>query len=106
MLLAFRHLPIEQIHKQVIPAAKAATCAGDQGKFWTAHDGLFKTPDILKTECQSGFAASYGLNAERFGACMKAQSTDERVREDMELAKKYNVKRHPRRFSGRWTDVA
>jgi len=32
------------IHANAVPAAEAAHCAGDQGKFWPMHDGLFAEP--------------------------------------------------------------
>ena len=100
VLLAFRHLPIEQIHQQALPAAKAATCAGDQGKFWAAHDGIFKSPDVLKTDWQPGFSAVYGLDRSSFQACMTSPLTEERVRSDMALATKFSVRSTPTTFIG------
>lgn len=39
--LVYKHLPLTSIHAQALPAAKAAWAAGQQGKFWEFHDGLF-----------------------------------------------------------------
>src|SRR5439155_3845346 len=39
--LAFRDMPVSQIHPLALGAAQAARCAGEQGKFWEYHDLLF-----------------------------------------------------------------
>jgi protein-disulfide isomerase len=39
--LAFMNFPIPQIHPNAGPAAIAAQCAANQGKFWPMHDLLF-----------------------------------------------------------------
>jgi len=39
--LAFRDMPIAQIHPLAQGAAEASRCAGEQGKFWEYHDLLF-----------------------------------------------------------------
>lgn len=40
----FRHLPLES-HSQAFAAARAAYCAGEQGRFWQYHDPLFTRED-------------------------------------------------------------
>ncbi len=40
VVLIYRHFPLD-IHKNSIPAARAAEAAGRQGKFWEMHDMLF-----------------------------------------------------------------
>lgn len=39
--LTYRHLPLEELHPQARPAAQAAACAAEQGRFWEFHDALF-----------------------------------------------------------------
>ena len=39
--LAFRDMPVMQIHPLAVGAAQAARCAGDQGKFWEYYDLVF-----------------------------------------------------------------
>ncbi len=41
--LVHKDLPLDAIHPQARPAAEAARCAGDQGKFWEYHDKLYAT---------------------------------------------------------------
>src|SRR5688572_27733249 len=38
--LVFKHLPLEG-HRNAVPAARAAYCAGEQDRFWQFHDALF-----------------------------------------------------------------
>ena len=37
----FRHFPLTSIHPDAEPAAEAAECAGDQGKFWEMTDAIY-----------------------------------------------------------------
>ena len=37
----FRDFPLESIHANAKPAAAAARCADDQGKFFEYHDALY-----------------------------------------------------------------
>jgi protein-disulfide isomerase len=39
--VAYKHLPLVQLHPNAEKAAEAAECARDQGKFWEMHDALF-----------------------------------------------------------------
>jgi protein-disulfide isomerase len=41
---AFLNFPLRS-HRNAVPAAEAAMCAGEQGKFWPVHDALFDTQD-------------------------------------------------------------
>ena len=41
-LLVFRHFPLQQIHPRAFDTARAAVCAGIEGKFWPFHDEAFK----------------------------------------------------------------
>ena len=42
--LVFRHFPLS-MHKNAVPAARAAEAAGNQGKFWEMSDLLFKNQE-------------------------------------------------------------
>jgi protein-disulfide isomerase len=37
----FKDTPIESLHPQAFKAHEAASCAGEQGKYWEMHDRLF-----------------------------------------------------------------
>lgn len=55
-------------------AARAAECAGEQDEFWAMHHHLFERQSQWKATDDpeatfTGFAASLGLDAGRFGSC-------------------------------------
>ncbi len=39
--LVFKNFPLESVHPHALPAAIAAECALDQGKFWEMHDAIY-----------------------------------------------------------------
>ena len=41
LLVAFRHLVLEERHPHALRAAEAGECANRQGQFWPMHDVLF-----------------------------------------------------------------
>lgn len=53
--LVFRHWPLEY-HKLALPAARAAECAGRQGKFEEFHDVVFRLQDSLGAKSFASFA--------------------------------------------------
>ena len=57
--LAYRDLPLSQIHPFAEKAAEAARCAQAQGKFWEYHDRLF-TASNLDKEALIGYARDRG----------------------------------------------
>lgn len=67
-------------HKFATPAAMTARCAGQQGKFWEAHDALFKAQ--LSDESIAGVVTSLGLDKAKYDACMADPKTKAMVDED------------------------
>lgn len=66
----YRHFPLSQ-HKNAIPAALAAEAAGQQGKYWEMHDGIFDGQDTWKESGNTnnifeGYAKGLGLDMEKF----------------------------------------
>ena len=57
-------------HERARPAAIAAACADEQGRFWEMHDALFATP-IRSREGAIALARRLGLDAERFAADLR-----------------------------------
>ena len=60
------------MHKRAQPAAEAAQCAREQGKFWEFHDKLFANQKALSDDDFKKYAAEIGLNADDFKACYEA----------------------------------
>ncbi len=66
--LVYRNYPLP-IHPRARPAAEAAACAAEQGKFWEYHDQLFENQTKLSDDDLKAYAAAVGLDAATFAAC-------------------------------------
>lgn len=86
VLVAFRHLPIEQIHLHARRAAEAAVCAGRQGRFWDMHDRLFSDQGGLGEAGVVAAATALGLDLNPFAACLDSDETAAAVDRDQRLA--------------------
>jgi protein-disulfide isomerase len=64
--VAFKHLPLEQLHPQAKQAAEASMAANEQGKFWEYHDKLFANQRALDRASLEKYAEEVGLDAQRF----------------------------------------
>jgi protein-disulfide isomerase len=65
----YRHYPLPN-HPNARPAAEAAACANEQGKFWPYHDRLFANPSKLSDADLKQAAAELGLNTSQFNTCV------------------------------------
>ncbi len=101
--LVFRDFPLG-FHKQAIPAAVAANCAGEQGKYWEVHDFLFQSRNNVNQAAVLNAAESLGLDKAKLQACMSDPSKVAEVNKDMEEGKKYGVRGTPSYFIGKTTD--
>ena len=82
----WRHLPLNDVHPNAQLAAEAAEAAGRQGAFWEMHDLLLDHQDALHPRDLTGYAASLGLDAERFAADLRKHVGQTHVNEDLESA--------------------
>ena len=57
------------MHNRAKPAAEAAQCANEQGKFWEYHDKVFANQSGLSDDDLKKYATELGLNVEAFTAC-------------------------------------
>jgi protein-disulfide isomerase len=64
------------------PAAWAAECADDQGKFWEYHDALFEQQTELSGEVLVSIAQGLALNMTTFNECMDSNKYNEEVNAD------------------------
>jgi protein-disulfide isomerase len=71
-------------HAQAVPAAEAAQCAGDQGKFWEFHDLLFARQTRETGWDYEAIARELGLQASEFSACLRTGRYREEVKKDLE----------------------
>jgi protein-disulfide isomerase len=65
----YRHYPLPN-HPNARPAAEAAACAGEQGKFWEYHDRLFDNQSKLGEADLKQHAAALALDTAKFDACV------------------------------------
>jgi len=78
----YRHYPLPN-HPNARPAAEAAACAGEQGKFWPYHDHLFANPTKLSDGDLKQGAAELGLNTAQFNACVDTHKLKAQVDADI-----------------------
>jgi protein-disulfide isomerase len=96
--LAFRDLPLDQLHPGARKAHEAARCARDQGKFWEYHDTLFandpdSSPQRLKT-----YAKQVGLDLAKFDACVASGTHAAAVQKDVDEGARLGVTGTPAFF--------
>jgi protein-disulfide isomerase len=105
--VVFRHFPLEEVHPHALAAAEAAECAGGQGKFWEMHDLLFANQDHLKTNQLHSYAERLQLDMARYTAEMDDEVYRQRIREQMDGARRSGVRATPTFFvNGRLQDVS
>lgn len=101
LVVAFRNLPLEQIHSRAVPAASAALCAERVGRqFWAMHDLLFSAPNKLDDDALGGYADKLGLNRSEFQRCMSTDAVPA-VEKDAEDARAIGLKATPTFLFGR-----
>jgi protein-disulfide isomerase len=64
-----RDFPIEAIHPLANAAARAARCAGDQGKFWEMRHIILSNNQTMGKDVFTAFAHDLKLNASAFERC-------------------------------------
>ena len=95
--LVYRHLPLPN-HPNARPAAEAAACANDQGRFWEYHDRLFANQSKLSTPDLKQHAADLGLDTAKFNACVDSRRFQKDVDADMDAAQLLGVSGTPHFF--------
>ena len=99
VLLAFRHLPIERIHKDARHAAAAAWCAAAQGKFWKMHDLLFGNPADLGPEATRKHGVALQLDLRKFEDCTEGEA-QKAIDSDLAQARQLGASATPTVFVG------
>lgn len=93
----FRHSPLP-FHQAARPAHEAASCAGEQGRFWEVHDHIFKSgelaPDLLRTFV-SGLS---GVDKSAYDNCLSSGRGASAVETDLAAAQAAQVDGTPAFF--------
>ncbi|MDT7541721.1 MAG: hypothetical protein QOE33_1625 [Acidobacteriota bacterium] len=84
--LAFHDLPLP-VHPNAFRAAEAARCAGEQGKFWEAHDRFFANQQALNPNDWTQHAQGLQLDVPKFTHCLEGGKYDDQIHRDVEEGK-------------------
>ena len=93
------NLPLK-MHPQAVPAAEAAECAAQQGKYQEMHDLLFAKQQELSAENYRAYARNLGLNTEQCDSCLTSDTVRAKIRADQELAARLGARSTPTIFLG------
>ncbi|MGH9238122.1 MAG: DsbA family protein [Vicinamibacterales bacterium] len=98
---AFHNYPLGN-HSDAIPAAVAAECSGEQGKYWEMHDRLFTRQAELSKRIWLQEAPELQLDLQAFERCLSGAKA-EKIRGDMAEASRFGVNSTPTFFIGKLT---
>lgn len=103
IILAYRHFPLKDIHKNAEPAAWAAEAAGVQGKFWEMHDKLFTYQNTWSGQVNpeitfQKFATDLGLDMGKFNTDYNSRTIRKNVDLDLASAEKNKLDHTPTIF--------
>jgi protein-disulfide isomerase len=96
--LVYRDYPLIGLHDNAAPAAEAANCAIDQGKYWQYHDLLFSGQRALGRETFEAYAQSLSLDMTAFKACLDDRRYQKEVEADYNYASELGVQSTPTFF--------
>ena len=85
-------------HPDAFPAAEAAQCAREQGKFWEYHDILFANQQALGRDDLKRHAAALGLDTATFNPCFDESRFKYLVQADIDESQRYGVSSTPTFF--------
>lgn len=92
---SFRHFPLTQIHPQAMPAALAAECAAQQGKFFEYHDALFEKGINVSARAQE-----LKLDELKLLRCTQDPATRQIIESDLAMGNQVGVNGTPTVFVG------
>jgi protein-disulfide isomerase len=95
----FRDLP-SSTHPFSMSAARAARCAGEQGKFWEMHDSLFAKQTALSAPALLDRAQTLGLDAAKFAECQSSEKYTADIQKSVLEAQKMGIDGTPTFFIG------
>ncbi|MBU1348896.1 DsbA family protein [Patescibacteria group bacterium] len=92
--VVWRDLPAESVHRQAIPAAAFARCAGLQGAYWPVHDELMQASSLGESTYDT-IIKDLGLDRSFINACRKSDEVAAAIREDADEARGDGIKSVP-----------
>jgi protein-disulfide isomerase len=95
-----RDFPLD-IHAQAMPAARAARCAGEQGKFWEMRMALMRNAHLLSADYIAKTASDLKLDARRFAACSSSSKYESEINAELQEGMTLGVNGTPTFVIGR-----
>ncbi len=91
IVVAFRHFPLRR-NTYAYPAALAAECAAEQGKFREMHDGLFALSEAeMGNEQIASVADGIEMDQDKFSDCVDSQKYRDKIQEQINEADQFGV---------------
>ncbi len=90
----YRFFPLS-FHANATPAANAAACAGEQGKFWEYADALYENQSSLGDALYTKLAGDLKLNTTKFADCYQSKKYQSRIDADRQSGSAANVNGTP-----------
>ena len=81
--MVFRDFPLS-FHQDAVPAAIAANCAGEQGKYWDMYKILMANQSALKPSNLTSYASSLGLDMSKWNTCIVDPKQQAEVEGDLQ----------------------
>jgi protein-disulfide isomerase len=81
--MVYRDFPLS-FHDRAVPAAVAANCAGQQGKYWEMHKVLMANQRRLQADQLTAYGEGLGLDMAAFAACQVDPAQTDEVNKDLE----------------------
>src|SRR4029079_15092214 len=85
-----RDFPLD-FHAQAMPAARAARCAGEQGKCWEMRLTLMRNANLLTPEYIARTASDLKLNDASFATCARSSKYDAQIQAEMQEGTRLNI---------------
>ena len=85
-------------HSEAVPAARAARCAGEQGKFWEYHHSLMTQNGSLQPDDLKDRAAKLRLSERAFGSCLSSDRHDASIQAELKQGTDLGVTGTPAYF--------
>jgi protein-disulfide isomerase len=92
----YRDFPLP-IHPEAKPAAVAANCAGEQGRYWDYFQLLYANADLGNAIYQN-YAQQIGLNLTAFNSCLKSGRFNKEIALDIQDGQRIGVTGTPAFF--------
>ena len=92
-----RAFPLTSIHPRALPAAEAASCAKEQGKYWEYRDKLFEK-QALSDDDFKRYAQEVGLKEKKFEKCLADHKYQSLIQTDIADGQRFGVQGTPTFF--------